>query len=56
MKRPAKPISIERLERAARLYNCTKNAALALDIAPKTFLELIRKHNITPRWRKGARQ
>ena len=48
-------ISAERLERVARIYHSTRDAAAALGIQPNSLSRLFRQHQITPRWRQKER-
>ncbi len=47
----------ERIEKAARIYRTTGDAAAALGIAPSSFGRLCRRYGIpTPRQRRTARR
>ena len=41
-----KPVSVEDLERVARLYKSNKEASAALGIHPRSFARLCRQHGI----------
>ncbi|MCY3763621.1 MAG: hypothetical protein OXH50_20430 [Gemmatimonadetes bacterium] len=42
-----KPVSVEDLERVARLYKSNKEASAALGIHPRSFARLCRQHGIS---------
>lgn len=53
-----KPVSVEDLERVARLYKSNKEASAALGIHPRSFARLCRQHGISTPYvrRRNARQ